>query len=501
MKRAVIIATGHAPNLAGLCEHRPASMVSFIDRPFLQHIVEFVVGEGVQHIDFVLCRFPQQVERHFSDGSRWGAEFRYYLVRDPACPFSAIRAIPFADDENVLVAHALSLPAVSPAWQPGNPLPDRGPDLRPCAARVSGEGAFEPVGWAVCRGGALKSMAPDLDMAAWTEGLKTLVSAGRPHDLVAPPLDISSYAGYLASVSRALRSEEIPLLRTGLANDPGIRLSRNVILHPTAEIRPPAFIGADCRIGRGTRVGPNAVVGENCVLDAHCSVENGIVMPQSYVGEGLEISDTVIERNRAVNVRLGAVVDIADNFIAGTLERHRMGSLFRGGLMRILGLVLFLITLPLFCVTYLVCRVLSRGAVLNRHEFVRCPAPNTAAQRNIGVLYRFGFGEKARRPLALFLGRVVPGLVSVAAGKLALVGAEPRTAGEIEELPDDWRQLCLRMKTGLITEVDTVYGPNATDDEHYAAEAMHSIAQTVRHDLWILLRTVRNAFSRVNVPR
>jgi len=501
MTRAVIIATGHAPNLAGLCEHRPASMVPFIDRPFLQHVVEYIVWKGVRHIDFVLCRFPNQVEGHFSDGSRWGAEFRYYLVKDPACPFSAVRAIAFEDDENVLLAHELYLPAAPPAWQPADTAPDSESGLRPCAARTAEETPVQPVGWTACRGALLKSLAPDLDLDAWTDGLKQHVSAGTPHDVVAASLDISSYAAFLESVCRTLQNEEIPVLRTGLANDPGIRLSRNVILHPTAEIRPPVFIGADCRIGRGTRVGPNAVVGERCVLDSRCSVENGIIMPRSYVGEGLEVRETVIERNRAVNARLGAVADIADNFIVGTMERRRLKPALRGAFMRLLGAVLCAFTLPIFCLTYLVRRVLSRGGVLNRHEFVRCPTPSTALQRKSGVLFRFDFGEEARRPLARFLGRVVPGLVSVAAGNLALVGAEPRTAEEIEALPDDWRQLCLRLKTGLITEVDAVCGPNATDDERYAAEAMHSVSQSVGHDLWILLRSVRNAFSGVRTPR
>ena len=79
--------------------------------------------------------------------------------------------------------------------------------------------------------------------------------------------------------------------------------------------------------------------------------------------------------------------------------------------------------------------------------------------------------------------RFLPGLISVATGKLALVGLPPRTQEQILQLPEDWRSLYLAGEAGLITETSVLPAQNPTETETYLAEACYSATASAAHRL------------------
>src|SRR5262245_21298955 len=112
--KAVIIATGQSPDGFLLHDRHPVPMLPLVDRPFLQHLVEYFVHQGVLVFDWVLCHLPEEIEQFLGTGERWGAEFRYHLVRDPFRPYTEIRALSLGEGNEgpILLGHADRLPAV-----------------------------------------------------------------------------------------------------------------------------------------------------------------------------------------------------------------------------------------------------------------------------------------------------------------------------------------------------------------------------------------------------
>src|SRR5438552_394640 len=86
----VVIATGHSPELAPLTERIPAPIIPLVDRPFLQHVIEYLVDQGVSSFGFVLSHLPEQIEEFLGDGKRWGSTFRYFLAREPDRPYKTL---------------------------------------------------------------------------------------------------------------------------------------------------------------------------------------------------------------------------------------------------------------------------------------------------------------------------------------------------------------------------------------------------------------------------
>ena len=111
--RAIVIATGEQPALPGVDLRLPAPLLSCIDRPALQHLVEAVVERGVTSFDFILHEAPDEIEAFLGDGKRWGAKFRFQLARSAEHPYRMLKLL--ESDDTVLLADASCLPLLDAA--------------------------------------------------------------------------------------------------------------------------------------------------------------------------------------------------------------------------------------------------------------------------------------------------------------------------------------------------------------------------------------------------
>ncbi len=79
---------------------------------------------------------------------------------------------------------------------------------------------------------------------------------------------------------------------------------------------------------------------------------------------------------------------------------------------------------------------------------------------------------------------------------MRLVGVAPRTADEIAELNDDWKELYLHAKAGLINEAFVQYGDSPSEDELFSAEAFYSAMGGFMHDLKLFFGYVERILGR-----
>lgn len=80
---AIVLAGGKGERLRPLTGDRPKSMVPLLEKPILEHQVEWLRESGVTDI-VVACGYLHQViEEYFGDGSRWGVRMRYSVEEEP----------------------------------------------------------------------------------------------------------------------------------------------------------------------------------------------------------------------------------------------------------------------------------------------------------------------------------------------------------------------------------------------------------------------------------
>lgn len=501
--RAVIIAAGEAPGIKPLDEHYPAPLLPLIDRPFIQHVVEFYAAQGVTRIDFVLSRFPEKIEHHLEDGTRWGTKFSFHLARDPSSPYRILRALDWSGGEGpILFGHADRLPLVplrEALALPARPVlftsRDSGDGLRPAPPPPEGAPG-EWTGWALVLPEHLAALPAGADEAGLYDYLLKSAVGGSPCLEVAQPLGVRTFEELFAA-HRTFLGKKTPGLQTaGREADPGVWLARNVRLHPTVRFFPPVYVGENCDVGPGVRLGPDAVLGKDCVLDGHCTVTHSVVFPGSYVGEGLELADVLVDKNRLISLRLGGAVDVSDNFLLGSIAERHLSRWFGRTLARVAALAALLLASPLLLAVALCLKLFRRGPLLCRKDAVRLPAAaGEDAWRTFpvwsfspipgGGAGAWGRGLCSLRGLVL---RFLPALFSVVRGELSFVGLPPRTPDEVKQLPNDWMTLYLRSKAGIVTEASVRPAANLTDDDLYAADAVYAACAGWTYDLKLLAR-------------
>ncbi|MBW1869122.1 MAG: sugar transferase, partial [Deltaproteobacteria bacterium] len=233
------------------------------------------------------------------------------------------------------------------------------------------------------------------------------------------------------------------------------------------------------------------VIGKDCVLDSGCTVTGSLIFPGSYVGEGLELTHVIVDKNRLINVRFGAAVSISENFILGGTKDPGIGHWLSRVLSQAVAALLLLLLWPVLLITALLLRVGRRGPVVFKKEALRLPAPTDQTQWRTFTLLSFaqdGNDMQKERGSALkhFLLRFLPGLINVAKGNLRIIGVSPRTEEDVKTLSQDWLALYLKTKAGLVSEAYINYGDTPTEDELYTAEAFYSVTAGIGHDLKLL---------------
>ena len=517
--KAVLIATHKAPRMDRLAERYPAALLPLIDRPFIQHVVEYLAGRGFTRFEVVLGHLPEKIEALLKNGDRWGVDIRYHLVSTPDRPYRPLRLLERpTEDPWLLLVHADRLvPADIRGTRPARA--HAGPVLyeAPETTEETQRNPLRWTGWAWLPANDLEGIRDDFDESAFLAFLEENFGSRIERVCATARLGMQSGADLLASHRRVMAQNGCELMLAGNEVEPGIWLSRNVSLHPTAELRTPVYIGENCRIARGARIGPGVAIGRNCVLGEKSTLEDTVVFPGSYVGDALELKDAIVDKNCLVNVRIGSEILIREDFILGSLEEMEFRRGWRRMFARAVACLLLVPAVPVVASAALYRRILYGGRAFTSKRVIRLPVESEPVQWKsfplIGLRHDTGPSGKPEPPSEKAASEQLPpgwrhlifafspALIHVARGELGFVGVPPRTAEEVMALPTDWRALYLKSKAGLVSECLVSFGVSATDDDRYAADAVYAVSTTVIYDLKLMLRYIGQVLGLLPLPQ
>jgi NDP-sugar pyrophosphorylase family protein len=313
--QAILLALGHRTSEPFEWTDTPPALRPVLDRPLVHHVVEALVDRGVTRLLAVTDGDAGWLANALGDGARWGCQVTHVTVEDEARAVSALRDAALASsDPLVAVAAADRLPLRGAVGSTAGEL-----------IVVDGDRGGNPPAW-----GEFAVLPPqDLAGAARVSSVASLgdelVALGVARGICVASeawLDARSASELLGSNRRALDSRQRGLLSSGREVEPGVWVGRNVRLGPGARLVAPVFIGENSSIGAGCTVGPHASVGSSCLIDANAVLSRAMVTAGTYVGEGLDVLDTIVDGPVLVNVRLGASVRIDDGLLLAGARRN-----------------------------------------------------------------------------------------------------------------------------------------------------------------------------------
>ena len=462
--KGVVLATGYSEAMEPLIYKRPTGLLRIADKPIIVHVVEALARQGITNIHVVLSHYPEMIEETLEEGSRWGVQITYHLTTDWRRPFRTLTPAAKGWKEAwVTIASADLLPKQQLKELSESPKP---------LLWVQGHSW---TGWGIV---PCKTIA-NLDRHILLEEFPATVPEAARQVIQEPFLSVLSVADLQRSNLHCLRLADPFALFPSAARrvQPGVWISRGVVIHPTATIIPPVFLSEYSQVREGAQVGPEAIVESRCVIDKGSLVKKSIVFRDSYVGESLEVRNSIIDHNRLINLSHKSHIHIMDEFILSQLRspwhRFHFFSLFVRAA-AFIGLITFAPWLILLMVT----------CGLTRKKVLQLPASHQKRDWKTFPLLRL---KKIPGGFPSWIASL-PAIINLVRGQVHLVGLRPMSKAEVEALTPDWRHLYLESRVGLVTLEYVHYGNHASQEERLADDSYYATKRTIGLDFKILWR-------------
>jgi hypothetical protein len=460
--RVILDATGYRPGMTPLTDHRPTPMLRVVGRPILVHVIDTLVQAGAEPIETVLHNHCEQIENLLGGGERWGISVTYHLVKDHARPLTSIQPASYGwSDDMVLLACADYLPALNLS-ENNKPV-----------VWLAEDGSW--TGWALIP----RRLIENTPRSSQRDEIEEILRSECPSAVAPRTMDTRAFRPLLHSNMSVLAKPESILFPAAARQiEAGVWISRGAQVDPGATLRKPTYIGEGCQIGRGAVIGPHSVVEDWSIVDHDTIVERSLVCRNSYVGPGLHLADSIIDRNLLVNVSQDTQVSVTDDFILGELNGSTHRSWGKPFIGRCLAATLLVLLSPIVLAAAITSPVSFR-------DVLSLPAPLDPRQWSTVRWLDI-------RSRNATLGQRLCGLFNVVRGHGNLVGLPPRTPEEVEQLPTDWKNLYLSSKVGLLT-LENLHEEGNHEPEAYSAEAYYAAKANPLLDLQILYRWLRTA--------
>src|SRR5512136_963538 len=89
--KAALLVGGEGTRLRPLTCNTVKAMVPIANRPFLEHLLEYLAGNDIDDIVVTLCYLPDRIESHFGNGSEWGVNLTYVMEDKPLGTAGAVK--------------------------------------------------------------------------------------------------------------------------------------------------------------------------------------------------------------------------------------------------------------------------------------------------------------------------------------------------------------------------------------------------------------------------
>ncbi|PPD47196.1 MAG: hypothetical protein CTY16_07780 [Methylobacter sp.] len=472
---AIILADRKGQELLPLTDNTCIPLLPLAGKTVLEHTLEALVQAGLRQAHIVVSPHAEAVKAAFGSGERWGMRLTYSTSRGEESPSQVLAglqnppSVPFLILRGDVVRSGLINPFLAQAETlevPG------------VQARFSGENAFVML----CRD--LRHTA--FDNLGW----------GETHQPSAQ-IDLEGAVAKLDSLKNFHQANldaaagRISLLLPGLQTALGMTQGRNSEAYPQNVKQGVALIGAYCSLHPSVELNGEVVIGDNVIIDRRASIENTVILPHSYIGELVQLRNAIVRGNELIRVDNGAVLKITDTFLLADLTSSPINKGLGEVYNRLAGLVLLLLSLPLWVLAVLLV-LLQRPAAPFSKQLLR---GNKIKLDDFGLPQRAEFTAWTCNVSVPVL-RYLPRVLAVVGGDLRLVGALPVTVEAALQRTEEWEKFADQAPAGLLGPTQLAIPADAPDEEKLMGDSFYWANFSIRHDFRYLIQAWQVLFSR-----
>ncbi|WP_076411076.1 NDP-sugar synthase [Shewanella sp. UCD-KL12] len=340
--QAIIFANRTGDELAPLNSHYCPALLPVGNKAVIEYTLEDVVKAGITQIKLIISSQAQEIEAQLGNGEKWGLDIEYFLSKPQEETSSILSRLALDPKESLLLTRGdiFRTPSIAQFITFAADFSD---DFVQAKMESKNAGMI-----------LLPAALPYIADIDWplsshsdTSSVVTLVLHGRSFML-------DSFDSYM-DANLSLAGNQLPTLTPSNRKFNSANPLRSFYVGAKSdsgnlsEQNGWGVIGEGSRIEQTVALNECVVIGKDCLIDRESVLENCVVLPNTYVGEKLEVKNSILSKDLLINIENGGVIQVNDLSLIGTNERiakpcgRKTSKLTRSAL-----LIFFILTLPLW---------------------------------------------------------------------------------------------------------------------------------------------------------
>jgi NDP-sugar pyrophosphorylase family protein len=315
--KTLLFANRHGAELLPLTRERCVALLPIAGKALIVHSIEsLAMAKLTEVIVVVRSAHLAQITMELGSGARWGMRLEYLPVAGAESSDAIVGHLNghMGDDFLVVRGDILRTPIISrflrQASTAGTPASTATIGGICAGVRYVGRNTARPLG------------IPDepTDLRRWHDPVEPLEF---PNDRLSL---IESLPGFHRANIDAISDRFPGLVICGRSPKPRVLVGRNVRLPASALRGSPIFVGSRCHVAASAELLTDVVVSNDVVIDRGVTLKSAVIMPNTYIGQLLEVSDAIVQGDTLIHVDTGTVTRVSDplllrNMLLGQSER------------------------------------------------------------------------------------------------------------------------------------------------------------------------------------
>jgi mannose-1-phosphate guanylyltransferase / phosphomannomutase len=308
--KTLLFANRRDSALAPLTDTSCVALLSVACKPLIVHTVESLAMAKLTDLIVVVSSDADAVEIALGDGTRWGMRFEYLRTAAGESEERTAEGITdrLGDEYLVVRGEVLRTPIIADFLERSRSI-----GARSVVATIGGVDAGIRLVKSEER--LPESVASRQDRAGLTNQDERRIDF--------PDARLSSLES-LAAFHRAsldiVRGDFPGLIIPGRDVAPRVRVGRHAKFTAKAIKEVPVLIGSRCRISSTAELCGEVLVSNDVVVDRRAVIRSSVIMPNTYIGQLVEVTNAIVAGDRLIHVDTGTVATIVDSFLLARIS-------------------------------------------------------------------------------------------------------------------------------------------------------------------------------------
>lgn len=104
---------------------------------------------------------------------------------------------------------------------------------------------------------------------------------------------------------------------------PGVFVGTHAVIHPTAELRAPCWIGSRAHLGARCVIGPETIIEQGVFVDSNAEIAGSVVWSDTFVGPFASLTNCMASGSTIIDLPSGVATIVPDPFVLSALKPLR----------------------------------------------------------------------------------------------------------------------------------------------------------------------------------